>query len=135
MAATLKSRSRAVIKLHKETKELNRKFEKKKQDLENAKEALLEMYQRSGLQSTSTKTHTLSLTRQLWASLRSKDVGIRVLKKHGLDWLVVETVSPQTLSAWVREQCKDETSMPKLSKELKHQIKVFEKFGISIRRR
>jgi hypothetical protein len=135
MAQTLVGCARSVLRLHKELKELESKIEKKKQAFQNAKECLLEMFQRNGLQSTSTKTHSLSLTRQIWASLRSKEVGIRVLKKHGLDWLIQEGINAQTLSAWVREQCPDETSMPKLPRELKQQIRVHEKFGISIRKR
>lgn len=135
MAATIVGCARRILRLHKETKELDRKLNQRKQELASAKEALLDIFQRNGLQSTSTKTYTLSISRQIFATLRNKEVGIRILKKHGLDWLVQDTVNNQTLSAWVREQCPDETSLPELPNGLKQQIKVFEKFGISVRKR
>lgn len=135
MARTIVGCARSVIRLHEEIRKTELKLTKLKNDLESAKENLLGIFQRNSIQAHSTKTHTLSLSRQIWASLRDKEVAISVLKKHGLDWMVKEGVSTQTLSAWVREQCEDETQMPKLGKELKRHIRVFEKFDIRVRRK
>lgn len=137
MARTLTQTCRTVVRLHQEVQNLDQKIKKRKEELAKAKQALLEIFQRNGIDATSTKTHTLSLARQVFGTLKKSDDAISALKEQGLDWLVKETVSAQTLSAWVREQCSDEAdkALPVLPGPLQPHITVYEKFDVKVRRR
>lgn len=54
------------------------------------------------------------------------------MKNNGLEDMVKESVHPQTLQAWVKEQLEEAGALPE---ELEPLINVYEKPGISIRKK
>ena len=54
------------------------------------------------------------------------------MKDNGLADMVKESVHPQTLQAWVKEQIEEAGALPKDLSEL---VNVYEKSGISIRQK
>lgn len=63
-----------------------------------------------------------------------KTKSMKALKENDLGWMIKEGVAAQTLSAWVREQEKDEAGNPKLPEKLKQFIKVSRKSDIGVKR-
>ena len=54
------------------------------------------------------------------------------MKNNGLEDMVKESVHPQTLQAWVKEQLEEAGALPE---ELSELVNVYEKSGISIRKK
>lgn len=54
------------------------------------------------------------------------------MKDNGLEDMVKESVHPQTLQAWVKEQIEEAGALPE---ELSELVNVYEKSGISIRKK
>ena len=54
------------------------------------------------------------------------------MKDNGLEDMVKESVHPQTLQAWVKEQLEEAGALPE---ELEPLVNVYEKSGISIRKK
>jgi hypothetical protein len=54
------------------------------------------------------------------------------MKDNGLEGMVKESVHPQTLQAWVKEQIEEAGALPE---ELEPLVNVYEKSGISIRKK
>ena len=54
------------------------------------------------------------------------------MKDNGLEDMVKESVHPQTLQAWVKEQIEEVGALPE---ELSELVNVYEKSGISIRKK
>jgi hypothetical protein len=54
------------------------------------------------------------------------------MKDNGLGDMVKESVHPQTLQAWVKEQLEEAGALPE---ELEPLVNVYEKSGISIRKK
>lgn len=87
--------------------------------------------ERIGAKSAPAEGKRVTLARKLWA----RATNIAALKKHAVtNVFVKEQVSPQTLSAWVKELEKDEQGMPKLPDELKDAIDVGDRFSVSARK-
>ena len=54
------------------------------------------------------------------------------MKDNGLEDMVKESIHPQTLQAWVKEQIEEAGALPE---ELSELVNVYEKSGISIRKK
>ena len=78
---------------------------------------------------------TVFLQREIWASLVKDENGEledahQALRDNGLAWLVNDNVNGQKLSAWVREQERQETEIPK---ELLPFLKISKPYRVKVR--
>lgn len=75
-----------------------------KQEKERLEEQLLNQFVDAGVQNTKINGMTVYVHRQVWANHNGdKQALINALKNAGLEELVSENYSTQTLSAWYRE--------------------------------
>lgn len=103
-----------------------------KDELQRAEQAALDAFERAGIQSIKLDGRTTYLRRDLYASTRkgAKEALIAALRHHELADLVGETVSGQSLSAYVREREREGDEVPP---EIAEHITVAEVFRVGER--
>jgi hypothetical protein len=122
-------------------RELKSEAEKLQKEADEIESELLDQFMQEGVQNIKTDSGTVFLRSQIWASYPSDDNGGRTysetndaLRAAGLGMMVNERFNSQTLSAWVREQERDELGNPILPDELRDKLAVATKFEIAVRK-
>jgi len=95
---------------------------------------LVDAMQSDQVESLRVEGRTVSLRREIWASLRDREAGVAALQAAGLGDMVRASVNHQTLSAWVRERVRDAPPGEDLSlaldvaDDLREQIRITEQW-------
>ncbi len=124
---------RTYARLDKEKRGLEDRLKKLKVQIEETSHAVLDHFQKLGIDRVTVEGVTIYVRRELWAG-REQDVSVdqacTALKDAGLSEYAHERVNTQSLSAYVREL--DAAGEP-LPAELQGVIKVSEVFKLSTR--
>ena len=111
MAATTADLVNEFIELEEQRKGKEGEIDKIKERLAELEPVLLERFEHAGMQSMKSQQGTvIYVRRDLWAGAKEgEEVGLLVaLKEVGLGDMVKEKVNTQTLSAYVREEERDQ---------------------------
>ncbi len=109
---------------------LNAELNKVKSELDGLKDQVMEYFADAGIQSTKLESgRSVYIHRQLWAAKVDEDMSgaeiVSALQSSGLGDL--GTANWASLSAWCREQDRDDDGMPILPDAIKGVIKVTER--------
>jgi len=141
---TITSMAAEMVELDHRRKELKNEMSLISGEISSLTEEMLPLMQSENLQRLTLHGKTVFLRRQLWASAaRTMDTetgeevadterAIAALKDAGMDHMVKETFSTQSLSAWARELPEDDNMMPILPPELDGAIRLTEKFDVRV---
>jgi hypothetical protein len=139
------------IKLWTKKKKIEKDLEKTKKDINDLEPDIVDYFTRHGIQAQNADGHCAYLYSQVWASLKDREAGVKVLESSGFGWLAEKKVNSQRLSGWVRELLKevetdkmysrDETvdssdllsSLP-LPDEVKEAINLTEKISVRVKK-
>ena len=102
---------------------------------EELKQDILQRMQETGISRLRSERHerTIYLRRQLWAGAKDgeKEKAVQALRAAGLEEMVFETFSTQTLTRYVRDlAAEQDRDLPDLPPELAEGIQLTEKFDI-----
>ena len=122
-AARLPSNLREIVQrsnraASRENQELKERMDANAAELKRLDPMIIERFtQRQIRQQKMLTGETVWIEKSVYASLVRDENGEhagahRALQEHGLEWLVKDKVDSQSLSAWVREQEKQETEIP-----------------------
>ncbi len=136
--------ARAFVKLAIKKAKLESDLKKVKKEMADKEADLIDYFERNGISNLKAGDRTVYTHRQLWASLKDREEGVAMLKKHGYGDLVSENANSQSLSAWVRELAadveKDVLSSDDLAEhlelpeELRSLLKISEKVSLRVKK-
>ena len=115
---TLQDLTNRMIELHREKQDLKTRSENNSAEIKLLEPVISKRFAAQQIQQQKNMTgETVYLQRDSWTSLVQDENGSaeeahQALREHGLAWLVKDNVNGRTLSAWVREQEKQETEIP-----------------------
>ena len=115
---TLQDLTNRMIELHREKLDLKTRSENTSAEIKLLEPVISKLFAAQQIQQQKNMTgEMVYLQRDLWTSLVQDETGSvkeahQALRDHGLAWLVKDNVNGKTLSAWVREQEKQETEIP-----------------------
>ena len=124
------------IELRRENQDLKERMDANTAELKRLDPMILERFtQRQIRQQKMMTGETVWIEKTVYASLVRDEDGEhegdhRALRQHGLAWLVKDRVNDKSLSAWVREQQKQETEIPE---ELLPWLKISEIYRVKVR--
>ena len=107
-----------AVELRRENRDLKARMEQNTAELNRLDPVIAEQFAKRQIKSQKRTTgETIYLERNLYASLVRDDDGEHAgahaaMREHGLEWLVKDKVDSGSLSAWVREQERQETEIP-----------------------
>jgi len=123
-----------LVILRDRKKELEDELKEVNSDITETEEQLVAAMVEEEMQNFTRNGRQFILTSRTYASAKSGMMtAICVwMKENGLGDMVKESVHPQTLQAWVKEQLEEVGALPE---ELEPLVNVYEKSGISIRKK
>ena len=133
---TLQDLTNRLIELHREKLDLKTRSENNSAEIKLLEPVISKRFAAQQIQQQKTMTgETVYLQRDSWTSLvQNKDGSMeeahQALREHGLAWLVKDNVNGRTLSAWVREQEKQETEIPE---DLLPFLKISKAYKVKVR--
>ena len=133
---TLQDLTNRMIELHREKLDLKTRSENNSAEIKLLEPVIATQFAAQQIQQQKNMTGELVyLQRDLWTSLVQDETGSveeahQALRDHGLAWLVKDNVNGQTLSAWVREQEKQETEIPE---DLLPFLKISKAYKVKVR--
>ena len=133
---TLQDLTNRMIELHQEKRDLKTRSENNSAEIKLLEPVISKRFAAQQIQQQKTMTgETVYLQRDSWTSLVQDEDGSmeeahQALREHGLAWLVKDNVNGRTLSAWVREQEKQETEIPE---DLLPFLKISKAYKVKVR--
>jgi len=123
-----------LVILRDRKKELEDELKEVNSDITETEEQLVAAMVEEEMQNFTRNGRQFILTSRTYASAKSGMMtAICVwMKENGLGDMVKESVHPQTLQAWVKEKMEEAGALPE---ELGEMLNVYEKSGISIRKK
>ena len=123
-----------LVILRDRKKELEDELKEVNSDITETEEQLVNAMVEEEMQNFTRNGRQFILTSRTYASAKSGMMtAICVwMKENGLGDMVKESVHPQTLQAWVKEKMEEAGALPE---ELGEMLNVYEKSGISIRKK
>ena len=105
------------VKLHNEKRELEARLSQVKKDIELREPMVEEHFAEESFESVRTESGTAYLHREILVSLRAEESGTHgdahtAMRKHGLDWMIKETINPSTLRAHFADAVKSGEPIP-----------------------
>ena len=105
------------VKLHTEKRELEARLNQVKKDIEIRESLVEEYFAEEGFENVRTESGTAYLYREILVNLKSEEGGTHseahtAMRKHGLDWMIKETINPSTLRAHFAEAIKSGQPIP-----------------------
>lgn len=147
MAATTADLVNEYIELDDQRKGKEGEVDKLKERMAELEPQIMERFENAGMQSMKSKQGTvIYIRRDLWAGAKegAEVLLLEALKAVGLGDMVKEKVNTQTLSAYIREQEKDQfganvSAKPEeiigvLPEGLREAVNIMEKFSLRTRR-
>ena len=133
---TLQDLTNRMIELYREKLDLKTRSENNTAEIKLLEPVISTQFAAQQIQQQKNmKGETVFLHRDLWTSLVQDETGSveeahQALRDHGLAWLVKDNVNGRTLSAWVREQAKQETEIPE---DLLPFLKISKAYRVKVR--
>ena len=133
---TLQDLTNRMIELHREKRDLKTRTDNNAAEIKLLEPVISQRYAAQQIQQQKTMNgETVYLQREIWASLVKDENGEledahQALREHGLAWLVNDNVNGLKLSAWVREQERQETEIPE---ELLPYLKISKPYRVKVR--
>ena len=126
-------RMKRLVTINAELKELSEQEKKLKEEREKIEPLILDYFAEEGIEKITVTGMTLFPVKEIWASLtKGNKEGLKILREHGLEDYIYETVNSQSISAFVREFERNEEEIPDWVHKA---LNVSEKFRVRVRKR
>jgi hypothetical protein len=123
-----------LVVLRDQKKELDDALKEVNRQIDEAEQALVAAMVEEEMQNFTRNDRQFILTTRTYANAKSGMMPLICdwMKDNDLGDMVKEQIHPQTLQAWVKETIEEEGALPE---ELSELVNVYEKSGISIRKK
>jgi hypothetical protein len=123
------------VQLHQEKKELESRLKRVKQDIEVREPVVEEYFAEHGFQNIRTENGTAYLHREILVNLRPEESGSHdgaheTMRKHGLGYMIKESVNTSTLRSHFAEAIKSGDEIPQ---DLADYLNVMDRHRVRVR--
>ncbi|NLW75522.1 MAG: hypothetical protein GXY18_03730 [Methanomicrobiales archaeon] len=118
-----------IIGIKKQLDELDAQTKKLKAEFDAIETEVIGYLEQEGLDRVTLDGRTVSVRRQLWASVKKDPFALDILRDNGLGDFIEEKVNSQRISSYVREFEKNGQEIPNWCNDA---LNISEKFNVSI---